>query len=168
MTSYVDIDEDIDLGLDAEDITLKLLNAVCDREQCPYEACINVYVTHSDNVRVYNREYRDKDTTTDVLSFPALDILNGDFESAVEASDSPFDPESGELILGDIVINADRVYSQAEEYGHSVLREFAFLCAHSLYHLCGYDHERADEAEIMERKQEETLASLNITRDTDV
>ena len=168
MTSYVDIDEDIDFGFDVDKLTLDLLNVVCDREQCPYEACINVYVTHSETVRVYNRDYRDKDTTTDVLSFPALDIRDGDFEDAVDSSDSPFDPESGELILGDIVINADRVYSQAEEYGHSVLREFAFLCAHSLYHLCGYDHETEDEAHIMEQKQEETLRSLNITRDTHV
>jgi probable rRNA maturation factor len=164
MTSYVDTDEDIDLGFDIQDLTLKLLNAVCDSEHCPYEACINVYVTHSDTVRVYNRDYRDIDSTTDVISFPALDIIEGGFEEAVNDSDSPFDPESGELILGDIVINADRVYSQAEEYGHSVLREFAFLCAHSLYHLCGYDHENPDEAAVMERKQEDTLNLLNITR----
>ena len=164
MTSYVDTDEDIDFGFDINELTLKLLNAVCDSEKCPYEACINVYVTHSETVRVYNRDYRDKDDTTDVLSFPALDIRDGDFEYAVEHSDSPFDPESGELILGDIVINSDRVYSQAEEYGHSVLREFAFLCTHSLYHLCGYDHENEDEARIMEHKQEEVLKALNITR----
>ena len=127
MTSYVDTDEDIDLGFDIQDLTLKLLNVVCDSEHCPYEACINVYVTHSDTVRVYNRDYRDNDCTTDVISFPALDIREGGFEDAVNDSDSPFDPESGELILGDIVINADRVYSQAEEDGHSILREFAFL-----------------------------------------
>lgn len=164
MTSYVDTDEDIDLGFDTQELTLRLLNDVCDSEQCPYETCINVYVTHSDTVRVYNRDYRDNDSTTDVISFPALDISAGGFEEAVENSDSPFDPESGELILGDIVINADRVYSQAEEYGHSVLREFAFLCAHSLYHLCGYDHMTPEEAGIMERKQEDTLNRLGITR----
>ena len=74
-------------------------------------------------------------------------------------------PETGELILGDIMINIDRVYSQAEEYGHSVLREFAFLTAHSLYHLCGYDHMDEESALIMEEKHERVLAALGITRE---
>ena len=168
MTSCVDIDDDIDLGFDVQELTLKLLESVCESEKCPYEACINVYVTHSDNVRVYNRQYRDIDATTDVLSFPALDIINGDFDGVEDDLSANFDPESGELILGDIVINADRAYSQAEEYGHSVKREFAFLTAHSLYHLCGYDHETEEQARTMEEKQEETLVNLGITRDSDV
>jgi probable rRNA maturation factor len=168
MTSCVDIDEDIDLGFDVQELTVSLLEAVCESEECPYEACINVYVTHSDNVRVYNREYRDIDATTDVLSFPALDIIEGDFSGVEDDLSSNFDPESGELILGDIVINVDRVYSQAEEYGHSVKREFAFLTAHSLYHLCGYDHETEPQARIMEEKQEAVLVKLGITRESHV
>ena len=84
MTSFVDIDEDIDLGFDIQKLTMSLLEAVCDAEECPYEACINVTVTHSDEVRVYNREYRDIDATTDVLSFPALDIINGDFSGSID------------------------------------------------------------------------------------
>ena len=168
MTSCVDIDDDIDLGFDIQELTERLLEAVCDAEKCPYEASINVYVTHSDDVRVYNKQYRDIDATTDVLSFPALDIVNGDFSGVEEDLPANFDPESGELILGDIVINVDRVYSQAEEDGHSVKREFAFLTAHSLYHLCGYDHETEEEARIMEEKQEETLNKLGITRESHV
>ena len=168
MTSCVDMDDDIDFGFDVQELTLRLLESVCESEKCPYEACINVYVTHSDNVRVYNRQYRDIDATTDVLSFPALGIINGDFGSVEDDLSANFDPESGELILGDIVINVDRIYSQAEEYGHSVKREFAFLTAHSLYHLCGYDHETEEEARTMEEKQEETLVNLGITRDSDV
>lgn len=67
--------------------------------------------------------------------------------------------------MGDIVINEKRVRDQASEYGHSQKREFAFLVAHSMLHLCGYDHMESDEAAVMEKKQEEVLSSLGITRD---
>lgn len=68
-------------------------------------------------------------------------------------------------MLGDIVISVDHVYAQAEQYGHSLLREYAFLLAHSMFHLIGYDHMTEQEAAEMERKQEEVLERLNITRD---
>jgi probable rRNA maturation factor len=76
-----------------------------------------------------------------------------------------FDPDSGELILGDIIISVDKVEEQAESYGHSKKREFAFLVAHSMLHLCGYDHMEAEEAVVMEAKQEAVLTKLGITRD---
>ena len=75
-----------------------------------------------------------------------------------------FDPDSGELILGDIILSAERVLAQAQEYGHSVLREFAFLTAHSMFHLCGYDHMEEQDAAAMEQKQEEVLTRMGITR----
>ncbi|MCR5595996.1 MAG: rRNA maturation RNase YbeY [Lachnospiraceae bacterium] len=165
MTSYVDIDEDIELEFEVEELVNKLLERVCDMEGCPYEACVNIIVTHSDEVRVYNRDYRGIDSSTDVLSFPALELHEGDFDNIKETDADAFDPETGELMLGDIVICIERVYSQAEDFGHSVLREFAFLVTHSLYHLCGYDHMSDTEAGVMEKKQEETLRSLGITRD---
>lgn len=76
-----------------------------------------------------------------------------------------FDPDSGELMLGDIVISVDHVNAQAAEYGHSQLREFAFLVAHSIYHLIGYDHMTKPEAKIMEQKQKDILNLLHINRD---
>ena len=86
--------------------------------------------------------------------------------SAAEAQEADcFDPETGELMLGDIIISADNVKEQAQKFGHSEKREFAFLTAHSMLHLCGYDHMVKEEAEIMERKQEEALDKLGITRD---
>ena len=75
-----------------------------------------------------------------------------------------FDPDTGELILGDIVISVDKVLEQAEKYGHDVKREYAFLIAHSMLHLFGYDHMDEVERENMELKQEEILTHLNITR----
>ena len=76
-----------------------------------------------------------------------------------------FDPDSGELMLGDIVISVDHVKVQSEEYGHSLLREFAFLVAHSMYHLIGYDHMTEAEAAVMEEKQKNILNDLHINRD---
>ena len=76
-----------------------------------------------------------------------------------------FEPESGELLLGDIIISAPKVIEQAEKYGHSIRREFAFLIAHSMLHLCGYDHMEENEARIMEQKQEQVLEKLGITRE---
>ena len=76
-----------------------------------------------------------------------------------------FQPDSGELILGDIILSVDRICSQAESYGHSRKREFAFLVAHSMLHLCGYDHETPEEAAVMEQKQETILSALGLTRD---
>ena len=86
--------------------------------------------------------------------------------SAAERSEADcFQPESGELILGDIIISCDRVRGQAEAYGHSQKREFAFLVAHSMLHLCGYDHMEPQEAAVMEGKQEKILDGLHITRE---
>ena len=86
--------------------------------------------------------------------------------SAVTANESDYlDPDTGALQLGDIVINAFRVWEQAEEYGHSARREFAFLVAHSMLHLCGYDHMTPEEARRMEARQEAVLLELGIPRE---
>jgi len=84
----------------------------------------------------------------------------------MRASEDCFDPDSGELVLGDIILSVDRVKEQARNYGHSQRREFAFLVAHSMLHLCGYDHMEEAEAARMEEKQEKALAQLGITRET--
>ena len=84
--------------------------------------------------------------------------------SSVEEDDSNFDLETGELILGNIVISKEKVIAQAEEYGHSVKREFAFLIAHSMLHLLGYDHMEDGERLVMEEKQRNILDNLGITR----
>ena len=88
-----------------------------------------------------------------------------DFTVVEEDGADYFDPGSGELILGDIIISVPRALEQAESFGHSVKREFAFLVAHSMLHLCGYDHMKEEEAKVMEAKQEKVLKELGITRD---
>lgn len=84
--------------------------------------------------------------------------------SFLEEAEEYFDPESGELLLGDIVISKEKVISQAEEYGHSLEREFAFLIAHSMLHLFGYDHMEEKERLEMEQMQKEILDKLCIRR----
>ena len=79
-------------------------------------------------------------------------------------NDDDFNPDTGEAILGDIIISVDKVREQAEEYGHSELREFAFLITHSMLHLFGYDHMEPEEAKVMEDKQRQILDELSITR----
>ena len=119
-----------------------------------------------EEVHRMNLEYRGIDRTTDVLSFPAVDFpAEADFSSVKENEADYLDPETGRLQLGDIVINASRVWEQAAEYGHSVRREFAFLVAHSMLHLCGYDHMTPEEAARMEARQEAVLQKLGIPRE---
>lgn len=84
--------------------------------------------------------------------------------SVIDDQDEYFDLDTDELLLGDVMISVDRVYSQAQEYGHSIEREFSFLFAHSMLHLLGYDHMTPEEAAVMEQKQAKALDDLGITR----
>lgn len=165
MTSYVENETDRTFPFDIRELLNKIMEQVMELESCPYETSVNLLITDNEGIRAYNRDYRKIDKETDVLSFPNLFFENaGDFSFAEENEADCFDPESGELLLGDIILSADRILEQAEAYGHSLLREFAFLTAHSMFHLCGYDHMEPEEAVVMEQKQEEVLQRLHITR----
>lgn len=168
MTSYVENETGQSFSFDEKALLDRVAQAVLDSENCPYEASVNLLLTDDAGIREYNKNYRNIDAETDVLSFPNLEFETpGDFSGAEEQEADCFDPDSGELVLGDIILNVARVKEQAAEYGHSERREFAFLLAHSLYHLCGYDHMEPEEAAQMEEKQESVLQRLHITRDTD-
>lgn len=169
MTINIEYETDKQLETDYEKIITKVVEKSLDYEKCPYEAEVNVVLTDNEAIREVNKEYRDIDSATDVLSFPMIDYENpADFEALEEAMEqSPqdyFNPDTGELMLGDIVISVEKVVEQAEKYGHSDERELAFLTAHSMMHLFGYDHMEEDEAKIMEAKQSEVLELLGITR----
>ena len=114
----------------------------------------SVTFTDNEGIRALNREYREKDSATDVLSFPMYDF---------PAGDTP--PEGFPCELGDIVLSLERAESQAEEFGHSFKREVAFLTVHSTLHLLGYDHELSDEYDKdMRRRQKEVMEILKISR----
>ncbi len=166
MTSYVENETGVSFPFDIQELLDKIMETVMDMENCPYETTVNLLLTDNAGIREYNRDYRDMDRETDVLSFPNIAFdKEGDFSVVEQDEADYFDPDSGELLLGDIILSADRVEVQAQEYGHSTLREFAFLTAHSMFHLCGYDHMSPQEAAVMEQKQEEALKRLNIMRD---
>ena len=136
-------------------------------ENCPFDCEINLTVTDNEGIREVNKEFREIDKETDVLSFPAFDFISaGDFGFAESPEyELNCNPDTGNFMLGDIMISKDRVISQAEEYGHSEKREFAFLVAHSVLHLIGYDHMSEEDAKVMEAKQKAYLDALGIKRD---
>ncbi len=166
MHFFVENETEFNFDFDIEKVVESVVTEVLESEGCPYESQVNVLLTDNEGIRMFNKEYRNIDKETDVLSFPNLDFEEpGFYEVDEEAEADYFDPETGELILGDIIISVDRVKEQAESYGHSQKREFAFLVAHSMLHLAGYDHMEPEEAKVMETKQEAVLQKLNITRD---
>lgn len=158
MTINIEYETDKKLEIPYEEIIHTIIPAALDYEACPYEAEVNVLLTDNDAIQEINREYREIDAPTDVLSFPMVDFeREADFDHVEEHVEDYFNPETGELILGDIIVSVEKVVEQAEKYGHSQERELAFLVAHSMLHLCGYDHMDDAEREVMEGKQREIL-----------
>ena len=165
MTLTLELETEFKVDFDYEDVARSVVECALDYLDCPYETAVNLLITDNEEIRRINKEYRDIDSATDVLSFPMIEYEKaGDFSCIDEEGDF-FDPDSGELILGDIIICAGKVFDQAKEYGHSVKREFAFLVAHSILHLAGFDHMNEADAALMEEKQRIILDKLGIKRD---
>ena len=169
MTVNIEYEAELQLNLDYEDIIKSVVSEAAAYEKCPYEIEVNVTITDEESIREINNEYRNIDKATDVLSFPMIEYETpGDFESIKEELDSSpedyFNPDSGELMLGDIVLCVQKIIGQAESYGHSQKRELAFLTAHSMMHLFGYDHMQEDEAKQMEARQNAVLENLGTGR----
>ncbi len=131
-------------------------------EQFPFDAEVSVTYTDNEEIREINREQRGIDHATDVLSFPMLELIPG--EVPVFGTED-MNPETGCVYLGDIVISLERAQEQAQEYGHSMERETAFLAVHSLMHLLGYDHMEEEERSIMRFHEERVLSALSLTRE---
>lgn len=166
MTFYAENETSYKFDFDWESIYQEVALAVLDSEECPYETQVNLLLTDNEGIHEFNKETRNIDAPTDVLSFPNVEYdTPGNFDAVEEQEAGCFDPDSGELILGDIIISVDKVNVQAKEYGHSEKREFAFLVAHSMLHLCGYDHMTSEEEQEMMKKQEMILNTLGITRE---
>ena len=164
MTIYLEEESEIRLPVECRKVAEQVVEEALDYERFPYEAEVEILHTHKESIREMNREQRGIDRPTDVLSFPMIDYETaGEFDFLEERPDC-FHPETGEALLGDIVISKEKVLSQAEEYGHSPLREYAFLIAHSMLHLLGYDHMEEKERLVMEKKQNEILERLGISR----
>ncbi|MDR0948404.1 MAG: rRNA maturation RNase YbeY [Lachnospiraceae bacterium] len=166
MTFYVENENEMIFPFDVQEIGSMVARAVLAHLSCPYETTTNLLLTNDEQIKELNANFRQVDAKTDVLSFPNLEFETpGIFDLSPEEIPNCFDPDTKECILGDIVISTQRVVAQANEYNHSLKREFAFLVAHSMLHLCGFDHELEEDAKQMETLQEEILTKLNITRD---
>ena len=156
MKIYIDCNNEQDKLSPPEDFERLIENcarAALEEEDIFDDAEVSVTLVDNARIRELNREFREIDKETDVLSFPMGDE-NG-FET---------DPDTDAILLGDIVISVERAKTQSEEYGHSFKREMAFLLTHSLFHLLGYDHMTPDDEAEMFAKQEKVLQKLDITR----
>ena len=125
---------------------------------------ISVTLTNPEEIEKLNRQYRNIDRPTDVLSFPMFE--KDELDNFIKTDLKNNDVNEERDILGDIVISIPRVYEQAEEYGHSFERELAYMVVHGFYHLMGYDHIEEDDKKVMRDKEEEVLNKLGIKRET--
>ena len=125
---------------------------------------MNVLLTDNEGIRELNRDFRKKDTATDVLSFPANQLDKLLKEAIREAEVLDYDYATRRFALGDIAISIERMHEQAAEYGHSVKREMGFLTVHGCLHLLGYDHIQPDEEKQMRARQQEILNELGLKR----
>ncbi len=114
---------------------------------------VNIILTTPQNIKSINKQYRNIDKETDVLSFPMFE------KSEIKQINTQI-----QEVLGDIIISIDRVKEQAKEYGHSFIRELSYMVVHGFYHLMGYDHMEEEEKKEMRKKEENILSKLNITR----
>lgn len=165
MTVNFEKDDEYKFDFDAENDIIRTIEACLDYVDCPYEAEVNVLLTDNTVIHEMNLETRNIDRPTDVLSFPLISYDEpAVFDFSEDEEIELCNPDSGELLLGDIVISVERAEEQAKEYGHSLRREILFLICHSMLHLFGYDHESDDEREKMESMQREILNGLGIVR----
>lgn len=148
---YLDLEENKEWNNLIEKVITECFNT---EKMENYKLYISVTLTNPENIRKLNKQYREIDKETDVLSFPMFE----------KNEISELDKLEHEEALGDIVISIDRVKEQAIEYGHSFERELAYMLVHGFYHLMGEDHIKEEDKVIMRAKEENVLEKLNIIR----
>lgn len=164
MTLNVEEEAGFDFDFDWRKLAEEVLETALETESFPFEAEVSLLLVTAEDIQEINREHRGIDASTDVLSFPLISYPSpGEFEE-VETDEDNFNPDTGEALLGDIVLCIDKVKEQARNFGHSEKREYAFLILHSILHLLGYDHITQQESELMEDKQNKILGQMGILR----
>ncbi len=158
VTDIVNEQEIIEITEEIEDIISRVILKTLDLEDFSEDCYVAVTITDDENIKIINNDQRGIDSATDVLSFPVLEFEDGEMLAGVG------DYFEDKLILGDIVLSAERAKQQSEQFGHSFEREVGYLVCHSVLHLLGYDHENEDEREVMRAKEEETLEKLSLKR----
>lgn len=146
---YISDEQDkLDFKPEYETLIKQAVETTLDFEEFNSQCEVSVTVVDNERIRKLNKEYRNIDRETDVLSFPMEDEAD----------------EENEVVLGDIVLSLEKAEQQAKEYGHSIEREIAFLCVHSVLHLLGYDHMEKEEEKDMFERQEKILEKMGLTR----
>jgi probable rRNA maturation factor len=158
---FINAQRKIGISKEVKDILVQCIDKAAQNEGIKFPIGVDITFLSDKNIQKVNREYRGVNQATDVLSFPIVDFLDGEPQEDLET----LLDEKRSLLLGDIIISVERAQIQAEEYGHSFLREMGFLCVHSMLHLLGYAHEEDETRTRMMRDKEETvLASLGLLR----
>ena len=162
-THYIPITADVEGAANERTNALirKVIRTALAAEGVTLPCEVDVNLTDDAGIHQINREMRDVDRPTDVLSFPVFDLTPGELPDEMDA-----DPGTGLIPLGDMVISMERVAAQAEEFGHSGRRELCYLVVHSTLHLLGYDHlDEGPQKAQMRSREEAILAQLGITRE---
>ena len=146
----IDILWEVEEEANIEDMLKRVVEACLEEEGVNNNVVLSVVVTDNEHIRELNRTHRDKDSATDVLSFP---MYEPEEFASMKATDETID-------IGDIVISRERVEEQGKEYGHGFRREFCYLTAHGMFHLMGYDHMNDEEKAIMRAKEESALKRI--------
>ena len=153
---YANEQKKIKIPLSLRSLINRVVKATLENENFEKDAEVSVSFVDNETIHRLNLEYRGKDKPTDVLSFPMTD---GDEE------EDDIDLSTGAVMLGDIIISAEKAMEQANEYGHGIEREICFLAVHSTLHLLGYDHETSeDDEKYMNQTQEAILQKIGLTR----
>lgn len=165
MTVYFEDEAALSFDFDLKKQLDTVISFVRDFVKCPYDVEVSVTMVDKAVIRGVNEEFRGVQRETDVLSFPMMEYdAPADFDGSSFQDSMTVSPETGELVLGDIMLCSEVIREQAGEYGHSELREFSFLVVHSMLHLFGYDHIVEQDRLQMEEEQRRIMNTLGISR----
>ena len=165
MTVYFEDEAGISFGFDPEEKAEEVIAFVMDHVECHYDIEVSVTLVDTDTICQVNSQFREIEKVTDVLSFPMMEYDSPkDFGGQAFQNSLSLSPDTEEMMLGDILLCSEVVKAQAEEYGHSELREFCFLVVHSMLHLFGYDHIQEEDRREMEEEQRKIMDRLRINR----
>ena len=161
-------DEDIPLTIEQKALAVRTIEEVLAYTDFPYEIDVTLTITNDAYIRVLNKEHRGKDQATDVLSFPMIEWAKPcDYNALEKQLDYLINPETGFVVLGDIVLSMEHVFAQAKAYEHSFEREFSFLIVHSMLHLLGFDHEEKTDEMIMINEQKKIMPRIKNTTESE-
>lgn len=164
MTIWIDNQTENTIFENYENILKDIVKACIKEEKYPENVEVSISIVDNEEIQNLNNEFRNINKSTDVLSFPMLKFENNNLGLDDKKIHDSINMDTNEIVLGDIIISIEKAIEQANELGHSLQREVAFLTAHSMFHLMGYDHENILDENIMKQKQENVLTKKNLLR----